>query len=303
MAFKHLVRDVDFELREHLAELRHDPSFDQKAQIARNPLAYTGLRLGNFVTPEMLQLRDYVDRDQAELHVPAAVAPAKLPKGFYWGMLGNNTLGDCVPCEIIHAIECFHINADTAPPPFDRHDAIALYEAVGGYVPGHPDTDNGTDPGIAWDYWRHTGITCSHNHSNHKIAGLVGFDPSDTLMRHLVIYEFSCAQYAIELPLIWQEASEWTGVPVKGKHDTQPGSWGGHAVCSRAYDAKGVEDIVTWGEDLLADGNSLSAYLDQAAAVVSQEMLNKSGVSDTGISWNDLVSDLKTQIQKHRPIE
>jgi hypothetical protein len=215
-------------------------------------------------------------------------------------MLGNNRLGDCVPVEVLHSIETFHIAAGTPPPPFADADAIALYGAVGGYNPSDPSTDQGTDPGTAWDYWQATGVTCAADSSLHKIAGLIGIDSTNAVERHLGIYEFDAIQYAISLPLSWQGASEWTGVP-SADPNSQPGSWGGHGVMSRSWDASGNESIVTWGTDLLAASNSLGAYLQEAAVVVSEEMLSLTGVSRCGIHWSDLVSDLK-KLANQKPI-
>ena len=283
-------RDASYRLRDEIRQ----PQLDHTAAIEANKLAYTGLT-GGFDTK--LNLADYVDRSQLQ-NLPPALAPQPLPVGFKFGMLLNDKLGDCVPAEMIHSVELFHIAAGTTVPPFADIDAQNLYSLVGGYVPGKPNTDQGTDPTKAWNLWKTHGIHCKANNSVHKIQDLVGFDPSDVNLRHLAIYEFDAAQYAIALPAAWQGQPKWSGVPIEGEQNTVPGSWGGHGICARAYDSTGAEDIVTWGEDLVAEGDSLSAYLQQAAVVVSNEMLSKTGVSRCGLSWGDLLSDVQKVVSE-----
>lgn len=289
-----LIRDAEFDLKAAVAELEDifNDVFEEHAKaVERNPLAFIGLT--HPVQPT-LHLKDYVDLSAATVQVPTALAPQPLPAGFSWGMLANDTLGDCVIAMMLHSIEMFFISVGETPPAFTDQDAIAMYSAITGYTPSDPNSDQGTDEGQAFDYWAATGLTCAADHSTHKIAASVAVDPTDRNMRHLGIFEFDAIQYAIQLPLTWQGASSWTGVPSDSDPNSQPGSWGGHGVPARAYDATGAEDILTWSMDLTADGDSLDAYLAQASIIVTQEQVNtKTGISRCGVSWDDLVSDIK----------
>src|ERR1700722_4917012 len=76
-----------------------------------------------------------------------------------WGMMLNDNLGDCVIACKGHAIMLWtalsglHHEVTLA-------DAVILagYEAVGGYVPGKPSTDNGCDMLTAAQYFQATGF-------------------------------------------------------------------------------------------------------------------------------------------------
>ena len=285
-----LIRDEHFDLVEHLRTIPFRSSaLDHEASVAKNSQAFTGLTA---IAKLELKLSDYVDKSKAAIEVPVALAPQPLPHGFRWDMLANDSLGDCVIAMMIHTIETFFIAAGMRPPAFTAQDAISLYSAITGYDPADPSTDQGTDEGQALTYWQQTGISCAADKSLHKIAGAVAVDQTSRAERHLAMFEFDAVEYAIQLPLTWQGASSWTGVPSDSDPNSAPGSWGGHGVAGRAYDASGKEDIETWGEDLLADGDSLDAYLVQASIVVTHEMVNtKTGLSRCGISWDDLWAD------------
>ena len=53
-------------------------------------------------------------------------------------MLANDTIGDCVIAMMLHSIEDFHLDAGTPVPAFTDADAISIYSAITGYVPGDP---------------------------------------------------------------------------------------------------------------------------------------------------------------------
>ncbi len=68
---------------------------------------------------------------------PAAV---KVP----FGLMLNDSLGDCVCADVGHVMMINTANASTIFVPTDR-PIRKLYQWVGGYVPGEPNTDNGCD--------------------------------------------------------------------------------------------------------------------------------------------------------------
>lgn len=283
------IRGKDFVLADHIAKHFGVATLEHKG--ASSPVAWHGLTAP--VKPT-LHLRHYIDESKAAVEVPAALAPQPLPAGFQWGMLANDRIGDCVIAMMLHSIEMFFLSVGQTPPPFSAEDAVAIYSAITGYNPSDPSTDQGTDEGRALAFWQDNGLTCKADGSVHKIVAAVAVDPADRHMRHLAMYEFDAVQYAIQLPLTWQGKQAWTGVPSDSNPDSQPGSWGGHGVAGRAYDASGVEDILTWGTDLPADGDSLDAYLVQASIVLTQEMVDsKTGFSRCGISFGDLMRDVK----------
>src|SRR5215469_12071834 len=104
--------------------------------------------------------------DDPKLHLHAYLNRAELPplpnstdwSVFVktWPMLDNDKLGDCVPAVILHSAQLATAIAANEYVPTDA-DAVALYEAIGGYVPGDPATDGGCVMFDAMQYLVNTG--------------------------------------------------------------------------------------------------------------------------------------------------
>lgn len=54
---------------------------------------------------------------------------------------------------------------------------------------------------------------------------------------------------------------------------------------------------MTWGAELLLTAPFHKAYAQEAHVVVTQEMLNNQGDGPSGVTWNELVSDIKKLTQ------
>jgi len=244
-----------------------------------------GLHLGTHTPP--LRLADYIAQE------PPAVPPAvdRSNPAFAWGMLANDSIGDCVIAMMIHSIEAFHLDSGTTVPSFADVDAIAAYSAITGYQPGDPATDRGTDEGQAMLYWQRTGIRCASDGSIHTIATTVAVDPRNADERHRAIWEFVAVQYGVALPLTAQGQHEWSVTDPALEGRGAPGSWGGHGVPGISYQP-GQETVVTWGADLVMTDGFADAYLQEAHVVVTTEMLSRSGVSPAGIDWDRLTADI-----------
>lgn len=178
------------------------------------------------IDPRTLQFSKY-------LLAPEVVAPTPPPEVSWvmkvddWGVLGNDVLGDCVPAAMLHSVQQWTHYAGTEVVPSDQ-DALRLYEAIGGYVPGDPSTDQGVDMLSALNYWRKTGITVGK--TNHKIAAYVQIDPKNRKQVQTAIMLFGNVFTGLQLPISAQPQTGWTvpdGGPFK---DGSPGSWGGHCL-------------------------------------------------------------------------
>ncbi len=71
----------------------------------------------------------------------------------------NDQLGCCVEAAAAHMIQQWNFYAGHPAKPTDQ-DVLSAYEAVGGYVPGDPNSDNGTDMLAFLNWWRQTGSIC-----------------------------------------------------------------------------------------------------------------------------------------------
>lgn len=265
---------------------------DREAQIAREIMIASGRlpdspKLGHagIHTPRVA-LGDYLAAE--------AQPPARVHRGLFKGytdVLANDQLGDCGEAMPIHGIEGMHHAAGTRVPPFVAQDAINLYEQVGGYVPGDPSTDQGTDNDVLINHWTSTGIKCAGDSSIHKIAASVFVDPQNEVENKIAIYEFVALFRAVALPLTAQGQTRWSVVGDGKTGDSAPGSWGGHDIPYMAYDPNDY-DADSWGVWIPVDESFDRAYAMQGFVVVTPDMQRRSGVSPTGLNYSRLMADL-----------
>ena len=74
--------------------------------------------------------------------------------------------------------------------------------------------------------------------------------------------------------------------------DSKPGSWGGHGIPYREYDADTFK-CVTWGQELLLTVAFHEAYAQEAHVVVTREMLSRRGIGPSGVAWDELIADIR----------
>jgi hypothetical protein len=272
----------------------NDPSFrlrDSHTPPEVPALPKTGLILETLHRPA-LKLVDYIHADLA--NPPAAVS--RPHPGFNWGMLANDRLGDWVIAMMLHSIEEFHLDAKTPVPAFTGHDAIKLYSAITGYDPNDPSTDQGTNESTAMKYWQRPGLATGDG-VDHTIVATVAVDPSDLNECRIAIDEFVALQIGIALPITAQGQKEWTVVGDGRTGHSAPGSWGGHGIPYREYDAETFK-CVTWGAELLLTVPFHEAYAQEAHVVVTREMLDNTGVGPSGVAWDELIADVKALSQQ-----
>jgi hypothetical protein len=266
------IEDPTFRLRDHLTT----PTLPASPK--------TGLNLETLHRPT-LKLADYIQADLA--NPPAAIS--RPHPGFQWGMLANDRLGDCVIAMMLHSIEDFHLDAGTPVPAFTDADAINIYSAITGYNPNDPNSDQGTNETTAMAYWHSPGLRTSDG-VDHQIVATVAVDPSNLNECRIAIDEFVDLQIAIALPQTAQGQTEWTVVGNGRTGPSAPGSWGGHGIPYREYDAETFK-CVTWGAELLLTVPFHEAYAQEAHAVATQETPHQTGVGPSGVAWDPLIAD------------
>lgn len=230
-----------------------------------------------------LQLAKYLTTAISLLPVAPTGIGWNKPKN--WGMMLNDSLGDCTCAAMGHMI--YQWTSYTKPTPTVPPDAAILtaYEAVSGYVPGDTSTDNGATCIDALNYWRNTGV------DGHRIYAYVQVDLMNTEELKQAIAIFGNVYLGIALPLSAQQQTTWT-VPSEGTTgDGVPGSWGGHCIPIVAYDAENCT-AVSWGNTLEMSWEFLQTYGDEAYAVLSLDWVNHSNVSPSHFNFTTLNADL-----------
>lgn len=197
----------------------------------------------------------------------------------------NDQLGCCVEAAAGHMIQQWSFYAGKPSQPTDN-DILAAYEAVGGYVPGDPSTDNGTDMLQFLQYWQSTGV------GGHKIITYMSVDWTNAAEVQDAVSIFGNLYTGIGLPVSAQGANDWI-VADGGIYSAsgQPASWGGHCIPFVASSPI-TKTCMTWGTTLKASHNFFVDYTDEAFVVLSSEWIEANGLSPSLLNLVQLEADL-----------
>jgi hypothetical protein len=214
-------------------------------------------------------------------------------------MYDNDTLGDCVIAGMAHVVGVLTGNAGAPPFLYTKDQIIALYGAIGGYVPGDPSTDQGCDEQTALNYWENNGAwppnSTPPDGDSHRIAGWMAVDAADPSEYRIALWLFENLYFGMELPDEWVNPTpSASGFVWDAASDPDPNN--GHCVAGVGYTAAGVT-IDTWGMTGLLTDAAVAKYASLKAngalyTVVSQDAINKaSQKAPNGFDWSQLIAD------------
>jgi hypothetical protein len=233
-------------------------------------------------------LRNYLMKD---LSPPPASADYSAQAGKALSQIYlNDKLGDCVIAGIGHVVGVLTAGAGSQ---FVYSDAqiLQLYEAIGGYVPNHPNTDDGCDEQTALNYWQHHGAPSG----THKIAGWVAVNGADPNEYRTALWLFENLYFGLELPDKWVNPMP-TRPGFTWDAAGPPNPSNGHCVVGVGYSNKGVK-ICTWGMLGTLTDNAIEKYATTAGSgelytVISQDAINKATQkAPAGFDWSQLIAD------------
>jgi hypothetical protein len=244
----------------------------------------TRVRLGRLPArrdARTLMLSNYLQAGQLP-SAPAEYDSASKVSAF--GMLANDTLGDCTVAGLLHMIEIW-ASQNGPQPHFTDAQAIALYSELCGYVPGNSDTDQG---GVEIDIlktWRKSPIL------GYPLAAYVSVDPTNFEHLKIAHWLFGSLYLGVELPTSAQGETVWSDL------SGDPGSWGGHCVATSGYkNASCLSDsrltVVTWGTKQDATPEWIAKYCDEVWAPLSPAWLNAQETAPNGFNVAQLKADL-----------
>lgn len=196
-----------------------------------------------------------------------------------WGMLGNDTYGDCEWAEWAHTLMLL---SAVEKKPWTTTDA-AVASAYMKYTGG---VDQGSDM-----------LECANLRLKNTWANFgapvadafVGLDLGSRLKASVraSVYVLGSASLGVGLPLALQKTPyDWTHVPTEAERKEsqwQPGSWGGHAVDALDYDSSGVT-IISWAKPVKVSWPFLQYIMDQGIGYMHPFWRNRQGNSPTGLS-------------------
>jgi hypothetical protein len=182
-------------------------------------------------------------------------------------MWGNDQWGDCVKVAQSNGVIRLERIEQRHTLPITADTVVEAYKAqTGAQAPGDPN-DTGLVMLDNLRSWRKDGYTVGKR--AYKIAAFGELDPHDSLQLKAGIFLFHGTQFGFSLPRACQ-AMTATGIwDYNGGSgpEWQPGSWGGHAVFSKAYDESTFE-VLTWGQRVTVTSRFVDRYCDEAWAVV-----------------------------------
>jgi len=203
-------------------------------------------------------------------------------------MYANDSIGDCVEAAAGHMINLWQSWTAPKVPQPTQEQIIEAYSGATGYIPGDPNTDNGTNMLSFLNYWRNTGV------AGQKIAAYVSLEPGNLQEMMQAVYLFGAAFIGIELPIAAQ-AGNWLAPPnLQGNN--APGSWGGHCVPVGFYDEfkrpANRNTVITWGEELLMADGFYQVYSDEAYAILSADWIEANQQAPNNFDLAALQADL-----------
>jgi hypothetical protein len=204
-------------------------------------------------------------------------------------ILGNDALGDCVIAAGYHIVGVETGNAGKVWTP-TMPQVLADYGAIGGYVPGDPSTDQGSDPVAALNYWTEHGFG-----NGTKLVGSLAVDPSNRLEVMVALYLFENLFIGFELPNAWVNPfPSDSGFMWDTAGDPNPNQ--GHQVMSTGYgaagptiDSWGLLGTLTWAA--LGKYCALSAGGDCSVLLTPDQIAKGIDKAPNGFSWAELVDD------------
>ena len=229
------------------------------------------------IDPRTLMMADFIDWSQMTIVPPNIDVTSAVNKP--WGMMKNDSEGNCVVAGAGHLIMAWTANASGSAIVVPDADILAAYHAVGG--PG----DNGLVMLDFLNYWKKTGL------AGHKIGGYVAVNPRHHAMRRMAAWLFGGTYSGYALPVSAQGQDLWDVTDPSLTGDSAPGSWGGHCVPEMQVtpDSYGV---CTWGMIQPVTYGFCDAYCDESYAVFSEEWLHD-GQSIAGFDKAGLLAQLQ----------
>ena len=226
------------------------------------------LALGDYLTPSL----------------PSPPPAADWTKGITsWGMMLNDTLGDCTIAGAAHAVQVWTANTGgivTLPDSTVKK----YYEKWDGYQPGNPSTDNG---GVELDVlndWQ------KHGFAGNALVAFADPKPISLMEIRQSIALFGGVYIGLALPITAQKQDVWDVAP-KGGAKAKPGSWGGHCVFVPKYDKNGFT-CITWGQLKTMTVAFWKKYCDEAHTLLGKGWLATKGAPN-GFNQAQLLADLK----------
>lgn len=236
--------------------------------------------------PRTLKFADYL------ITLPSILSASdwtrKVPS---WGMLGNDSVGDCVYASKGHLEMLWTAYAQAQGFVPTTAQILADYSRDTGYNSADPNSDQGAVMLDAAKAFKAKGI------AGHTISAFMKVDPQNWDHVRAAIMLFGHCDFGLALPIaadpeapnplaVWDTPD---GQELSG--DWAVGSLGGHCGPAVLYDGDMLK-VVTWGALQPMTRRFMQAYADEAYCYLSPDFFNAAGNAPSGFDLAALQSDL-----------
>jgi hypothetical protein len=218
------------------------------------------------------------------MHLKAGAVPP-LAADYYsivdsWGMLGNDTCGDCVFAANGHIVEQQTAIGQGTEARVSASQVLTEYARAAGFSPDDPSTDNGATIQDGLNDLRKNGL------ATRKIAAFAELAPVDMTTVKLAVADLGAVDAGVNFPASamtqFDNGEPWDVVTDDG------GILGGHCVLLVGYDPDYLY-VVTWGRVQKVTYQWWSKYTEETWAIVDQDWVSQSTGKDTqGIDLSSL---------------
>jgi hypothetical protein len=218
---------------------------------------------------------------------PSKSWTAKIPANG-WGMMHNDTYGDCTCAAAGHIIMEWSANTGkefVVPDP----DVLAFYNHF-----AHGNADAGANMLDVLNYWRKQGM------DKHKIIAFAALEQKNDMQVKDAVNLFGACYIGVALPDFAVAPGKdpltipWV-VPSSGPvGQAAPNQNNGHCIPAVGYDERNIY-IVTWGQLKAMSWQFYNAYAEESFAVLGQDWFNAQlgGKAPNGFDLAALQADLK----------
>lgn len=199
-----------------------------------------------------------------------------------FGMMLNDTLGDCTIACVGHATQIFTMNTAEEITLPDA-DIEQKYQAWCGYVPGDPSTDQGGIILNVLKAWR------KHNIGGHQIRSFAAVDIRNSTELKSAIALFGGLDIGFNVPAYIMDGEE-PALTWEINSQADNSIEGGHCVFVMGYDADWLY-VISWGQVYRMSWAFWAEFVDEAWAILSLDFMNKNGVSASGFNQAQMDAD------------
>lgn len=210
------------------------------------------------------------------------------------GMMLNDTLGDCTCAAVGHSEQIWTSNTQSTMVTPTDDQIEQLYEAVGGYIPGNPNTDNGANEQVVLSYWLNNPV------DNNKLTAFIEINQADMANVKRCVWECGVVYIGFNVPNYLMENLTAPGSIWDVDPNGDNSSAGGHAVIIVGYLPNGNLILVSWGSVYYMTPAFWNAQVDEAYALVNQDWVEKTGLTPAGLNISQLEA-LMAPMQFNQP--